>query len=375
MEETELFCKDGQQYAAVELWADGKLKSVELAVREGGGAGPQPPRGPVVVLDSVRSGAGRGPATDFYAKVIGPVFEVLGVAHEYVRTSSADSVRELAATFPRASATTVLVMSGDTTISEFVNALGSGAGVAVFALPLGTANAWAHSVGLGTPAKALQAFVQGQVRAVPFPLYRARFPSGYSLRFFIVLSAGLHANLLHLCSAERYQRLGVERFRAASTEILEGYALAERIRVRGEGGTEQLAGLYAYFALLNTPHLEETYIPSPLSDPLVQQLHVLALESELPRDRLRELLMAGYSTTRGSQLSAPGLVYRDLGDSFTVFVENGAGDRVANELCVDGHLLNLVDLQAPGDGFDGRIEIDVVPASFGLEALVPASMH
>ena len=372
MKETELFCKEGLEYAVAELWEEGKLRSVELAVREGRGAEARAPGGPLVVLDSVRSGAGREPATDFYAKVMGPVLAVLSVEHEYVRTSSAASVRELAETFPRTSETTVLVMSGDTTISEFVNALGSGAGVTVYALPLGTANAWAHSVGLGTPAKALQAFVQGRVHAVPFPLYRARFPSGYSIRFFIVLSAGFHANLLHLCNDERYQRLGVERFREASTEILDRYALAEHVRVRAADGSEQLAGLYAYFALLNTPHLEETYVPSPLSDPLLKQLHVLAFEAELSRDKLNELLMAGYSTIRGSALSAPGLVYRNLGDSFTLSIENGASDRVANELCVDGHLLNLVDLQAPGDVFDGSIEVGVVPASFGLKALVPA---
>ena len=78
------------------------------------------------VIDSVKSGTGRTPETDFYGKVIKPVFKTLNLKHTYLKTTSPTSVASFASGLDCTRSYMMLFLSGDTSISEFLNNLPKG---------------------------------------------------------------------------------------------------------------------------------------------------------------------------------------------------------------------------------------------------------
>lgn len=269
-------------------------------------------KGDILVVDSIKSGTGRDVKNDFCTNVIQPVFTELGLDYRVVKTENENSVAELGRNFrPCGQNTTVIFLSGDTSISEFVNNLTQEQQgtirptVNLLALPLGTGNAWANSLGFRTAATALAEFLQGFLKPKNFPLYKAIFPNGYEIVFFIILSIGFHANLLHLCDQPRFKKLGVERFRLASKEIFEDYILDYPLQV-----TQRPLEHYSYFALINTPNLEQNYKPSPKSNPLTSELHLLGYSSGLPQPMLINRIMKGYSNQPETDINEEGVTYQ-----------------------------------------------------------------
>lgn len=299
----------------------------------------------LIVIDSVFSGKGRRAETDFAGVVIEPLFRKLNVQHQFVETSSPHSIRDLASSLDAKNQYTILFLSGDTSISEFVNHLPSShSNISLVPFPMGTGNAWATSLKLTDPAVILSQFLKGSLQTHPFPLYKATFANGLSIKLFIILSLGFHANLLHLCEEHEYQQMGVERFRIASQRILDNYALNSHVSI-----PNTLQGSYSYFVLINTTHLEPTYIPSPQSDPLNPPLHVLAYESSLSKPEFRKRLMKGYLNTLKTDIQENGTIYKALPDSFEVYISDNPEERHKFELCCDGQLLNLLDLNPSPD--------------------------
>ncbi|CEP63882.1 uncharacterized protein LALA0_S09e04610g [Lachancea lanzarotensis] len=335
----------------------------------------------VVVLDSVKSGLGRSAENDFFTNVIEPVFDELKVPARVIRTENSKSVTEFASTFkPSAPTTIIIFLSGDTTISEFINALKPNearkdnkerAHLWFLPLPFGTANAWATSLGIQNPVSAFGEFLQDKLSPKSFPLYKAKFPNGREVVFFIILSIGFHANLLHLCNEERFDNIGVEKFRIAAQEILQTYDLDYSLQLPAKLPTQH----FAYFTLINTPFLEKTYMPSPSSDPLKSELHLLGYITAFDKTKLIEKIMRGYYNKPQEDISADGVVYQPFSDDFVVSFED-ASDEDPNtkfEICCDGHLLNMRDLQVEGNNFDGKLQIEFLKdySAFDLKVLTP----
>ncbi|CDO91685.1 unnamed protein product [Kluyveromyces dobzhanskii CBS 2104] len=316
--------------------------------------------GELLVVDSVFSGSGRDQDHDFASNVVAQFFDQTDISYRLIKTASKSSVVELATSLEQAKDYIVLFLSGDTSISEFINSLPAAhANISILPFPMGTGNAWASSLNLSDPATIFSQFIRQELSYHDFPLYRATFDNGQSIKFFIILSLGFHANLLHLCEEEVYQQMGVERFRIASQRILEDYELQCHISI-----SETLHGSYSYFALINTTHLEPTYLPSPDSDPLKSQLHVLAYESSLEKSDFQKKLMKGYQNSRHSDISGIGTVYTPLPSSFVVKVSDDPSQKQKFEICCDGQLLNLLELN----------ETHNIPSSIQIETCTEPSL-
>ena len=366
--------RDGSGYKAFNLLIDDNLQPLDPALK--------PPsctldtQTELYVIDSVRSGTGRTPETDFYDKVIRPVFEILNLKHTYLKTTSSTSIASFASELDCTRSYTMLFLSGDTSVSEFLNNLPKGGPetpnprptLSILPLPMGTGNALASSLGYMSPVDALRQFLMSPTRLAKFPVYSVTFPDKTKTYFFIILSLGFHANLLHLCTkSPEYLKMGVERFQLASSHILDTYDLNLHVSVRrakplnkdiGEETTneELLAnGSFAYFAIVNTPNLEPKYVPSPLSNPVSEQLYLLAYSSKLDSKTLVDNIMQGYHNEVGSPIGQDlvknGITYLPLLEDFKIELQfsgpHGQDPSYKAEVCCDGLLYNLDRFQNP----------------------------
>lgn len=302
----------------------------------------------LIILDSIKSGAGRTEDNDFHSIVIKPILDVLNWNYSYIKTTSREFVRRFAQSLDLSENYEIWIISGDTTISEFFNHLPTEdltvkPFLKILPLPMGTGNAWANSLGFDSPITSIRSYFNGGLKARDTPLYGVTFPNGFSTIFFIIFSLGFHANLLHACEDPKYAKMGEERFKIAAQGILENYDLDLNITVDG------ITRSYAYFALINTPNLEATYKPSPRSSSLEKELRLLGYFSSLTHSELVEKIMQGYQNKRNDDLpSDEGSIYKSFTDGFKLVLNYPLEDSASHkfEVCCDGILLNLLDYQS-----------------------------
>ncbi|CCK69753.1 uncharacterized protein KNAG_0C06610 [Huiozyma naganishii CBS 8797] len=334
----------------------------------------------LIVLDSVHSGTGRTSGNDITVNVIEPVLRRLHARYQVVKSQNSKSVAEFGNQLDPTQSYTILFVSGDTSVSEFFNGVGAGvpsprSSLTILPIAMGTGNALANSLNLNCPVEAFASFLRGELVTAEFPLYRAILPDGEtSVVFFIVLSLGFHANLLHAAENEKYKSMGVERFQEASGDILQNYKLQEQITLDKQG----VAGSYAYFALVNVPNLEASYIPSPQSDPFKHELHLLAYSSSLNRKQLLERIMAGYKNRRGDELTAdPYTTYKRISEGFEIKLQNkqeGPNDP-AFELCLDGQLYNLLQYKSDQHQEELTIQVELIDSALGSFDILVMGKH
>ncbi|QLG74092.1 hypothetical protein HG535_0F06040 [Zygotorulaspora mrakii] len=304
----------------------------------------------LIVIDSIKSGKGRTLDNDFYSIVVKPVLDMIGYEHTVIKTKSHDTVSQIAKELNVNESHTVIFISGDTSISEFLNNLSTKsvfnseqgkAELCILPLPMGTGNAWASSLSHVDPVQSFGKYIRGSLTLESFPLYRAVFPDDYSIVFFIIFSLGFHANMLHACENPELKKMGTERFRRAAETILQNYNLDHSITV------EHSVGTYAYFALINTPNLELEYRPSPLSDALKSELHLLGYSSNLNTKKLTAKIMQGYQNKLGDYIQEDkNVTYRSFKSNFDIILNYPKDSpRHKFEICCDGTLINLLEHQ------------------------------
>ena len=321
----------------------------------------------LVVIDSVNSGKGRTDKNDIYSIVIRPIFERLKLRHEYLKTTSEESIKDFAEHgIDSTKNYTIVFISGDTSISELFNNLkhrnkmGDLRTLSILPIPMGTGNAWSSSLGLTSPLHAFDNFLHGNLRSSEFPLYKAIFPDETSILFIIILSLGFHANLLHACNVPNFLKIGIERFQLVSKTILETYDL--NISMTTNNTTKE----YAYFALINTPKLEPNYIPSPQSDALESRLHVLGHLKIASREQLTERIMQGYQNRIGQKLKSDSITYYELldipknGTDITLNNDPISSPSYKFEVCCDGYLFNLDQMKSSSSLNNNKIHINTV---------------
>ncbi|KAG7739576.1 hypothetical protein KL923_002423 [Ogataea haglerorum] len=307
---------------------------------QGSGGAPVPPllqATSIVVLDSVKSG-NRVPTKDVYKQLLLPLLDSWNLSHRYVATTSPETIREVAASVSGAPTLLVLI-SGDTTITELVNSVARNATVTLLTVPMGTGNAFAHSIGLSTPLAAVHALTTGTTRALR--LYEAVFEQGSqllaqggaqpvsSVRFLVVGSWGLHACLVADSDSPELRKLGNERFKVAARRVLEQNPVFHG-SFRADGLAVENHAALSYFVVAAVPRFEATFEISPASDPAENALHVVYFHHQPPAT-VMEIMGQAYNA--GKHVQDPRVGYLK---ARTVELEIHEQDARLRRICVDG---------------------------------------
>ena len=308
-----------------------------------------------------------------------------------IRTSSATCVTEavtaLSQRTTRGRAQTVILLGGDTTVHEAVNASRAGAptDVALAVFPLGSGNALASSYHSARAIPPLYALLFGLPR--PLPLFTATFSPGARwavggggggdevagglVKGAVVASWGFHASLvadaesLRILGRGGEQVQGTERFQIAARENLQPPLHVYRgvVRYLREGQWHKLSppqqqhdGEHFYVLATLCSHLEETFAISPASVP--GSLHAMRLvhfgvpPSSEAGEEVMGIMTAAYRG--GKHVDDPRVGYREVEG---VQIEIRETDERWRRVCIDGRIAVLpeggsvqVTMGGGGDG-------------------------
>ncbi|MFQ3623654.1 MAG: diacylglycerol kinase family protein [Acetobacteraceae bacterium] len=140
-----------------------------------------------------------------FERVIGALAEA-GLRVTVADTTCSGHAETLAREAARAGDRLVVAAGGDGTIAEVANGL-AGSATRLGVIPIGTANVFAHELGLPfAPAAIARSFAAGRTRAV-LP-GRARFADGRSRLFVQMLGVGLDAAVVAALDAGLKRRIG-----------------------------------------------------------------------------------------------------------------------------------------------------------------------
>ncbi|KAJ6259626.1 hypothetical protein Dda_5264 [Drechslerella dactyloides] len=238
------------------------------------------PASQIHVVVSTNSGL-RG-AQAYYDGLLAPLLSYLGVRHTIHTTSSPTSIGEVtAAITSNGLDNLVILLSGDTGVTEYLNALplASSQKTTLCILPLGTANAFASAHALS-----LRSLLHGKPTA--FPTYTATFSPGCrehgeplteslnkttSIRGCVVASYGFHASIVGGAETPEYRSHGMAKFRMVAEEIMKGTFLGgagkgfQPYHARVSGVTAATGTAHSYLMLALVDRMEPTFVISPKS--------------------------------------------------------------------------------------------------------------
>ncbi|EMG48260.1 sgkB Sphingosine kinase B [Candida maltosa Xu316] len=310
-------------------------------------------RGKIIVIDSVNSGIGRSDEKNIYSKIINPLFDHLSIPHEYFPTTSPSSISDLALSF-KDPEITVIFISGDTSINEFVNGLNdtTTGKISIFPIPGGTGNSLALSLNLTDPLSSISTLLTG--KPDPLNLYQVEFPKNTkflvqnevtdevpaNFKFLVVLSWAFHASLVADSDTPELRKHGLQRFQIAAYQNLEREQKYEgQVIINND---EVINGPFAYWLLTSAQKFEPTFEISPQGDILKDELYLVAFETKTDKDYIMDIMKQVYD--KGSHVSNPDVVYKKLvkGDSIVLKTKNSnsVNDK---RFCVDGSIVVLPD--------------------------------
>lgn len=304
------------------------------------------------VVDSVYSGTGRSSELDVYQKLIKPLFEELGIDHKYVSTASADSISEFGKSLA-GSACTVLFISGDTSVNEFVNSLleTNEGTINVGIIPLGTGNSIALSLGITNVFVALQRFFHSVETRNPVPLYtyEAAFPRGAyfihqnvkthaietPVRFVVVLSWAFHAALVADSDTPELRKHGVSRFRMAAENNLK---LNTFYSGSCSVGSETYNGPFAYWLVTATSRFEEKFLILPKGNILDPDLYLVLFGAQEDNSGKYIMDVMQQVYLEGSHVTNPSVAYKQIGAHTELRLSLDSPDQ---RLCLDGAIVKV----------------------------------
>jgi YegS/Rv2252/BmrU family lipid kinase len=159
-----------------------------------------------------------------------------GVEASLNRTQSSLDATEQARKAVLEGCDTVFACGGDGTVHDVLQAL-AGSRVALGVIPMGTANALAHDLGIPMGLRhAVRAALDGEPRRIPVGQVTVRGTDGKpSTRFFTVaVGVGVDAHLFYKLHAGTKQRLGMAAYYAKAWHLWFTHRM-ERFRVDWEG--------------------------------------------------------------------------------------------------------------------------------------------
>ncbi|GMM37496.1 hypothetical protein DASC09_048210 [Saccharomycopsis crataegensis] len=360
----------------------------------------------LVIIDSVKSGKGRTTDGDIYKNSIVPILKIIGLhdKHDYYETETKDSIHQLARSLINSEVTpnkdlTVLLLSGDTSIHEFINGLpqtSAPRNINLGVIPLGSGNAFALELGVTSAINGVLKVFSDSSGIQKFPVHQASFsPGSYiqdpedeekidsksyisSLKFFVVLSWGLHAAIVGDSDSLELRKLGNDRFRIAAynniNSILQNYEgevvrMVNGVRVNDEN---QIT-CHSYFLLSLVKSLEANFTISPHSDFISGKSYIIDIpfknlslsdhssdssekvncQLQKQKEFLAGILEKVY--VQSSHIDDPDIVYRrvftESNESLLVFVKDKEARK--RRICVDGRIVIL-----DNDGSDTGVHGD-----------------
>lgn len=284
---------------------------------------------------------------DVYFDLLSPLLRETGVGHVYVATVSAHSIAENAASF--SSSGTVVILGGDTSAHEFINALqplypGFTCEMRLVVIPTGTGNALASSVGISSPLAAVRRlFLASSQDFVPLSTFPVQFPGGsIPLQYALVVASwGFHSALVadsdtpELRRAYRSNPSG--RFKEAARINLE--TLQQTYEGEVSGGA-QYGPRHSYLLFTTVTHLEASFCISPHSHPpSSNEMYMVAIEPfasiEEQKSQLMDIMTKAYDN--GGHLKDPKVTYKYVdGDVYVNVKEQPARNR---RWCIDGKII------------------------------------
>lgn len=323
----------------------------------------------VYIIDSINSGTGRiAPQTDIYLAILRPAFDYLHVNYKYIKTTSPTTICDFARTFEE-SDVTVIFISGDTSITEFVNALPESPSLrklTLFPIPAGTGNSIALSLGYATVATSVRVLLSSHEEPLPLNLYLAKFPqlatssipsdpNNCELVFLVVLSWGFHAALVADSDTPEMRKLGLERFKVAAKMNLEKVQCYPG-KTSVEGQT--IDGPYAYWLVTLAQRFEPTFEILPHGSIKNDSLYLVLFNSEDGSESkyIMDIMMQVYD--QGSHVKNPKVTYRQVRKTMKLLIDPTAAGST-HRFCLDGSIVSL-----PSSTGNQAIEISCIGNKF-----------
>lgn len=323
----------------------------------------------IVVIDSTSSGDKK--SSQIYFAIVLPLLKAFGTLHVYVPTTSPITISEHASAF--GSSSTVVFLAGDTSIHEFVNELPQlppttteDMQIAISAIPTGTGNALANSIGHHGVAHAISRLFVGSVE--PLANYEVEFPRGTvdlnlgkpikSLQSLVVFSWAFHAALVADSDRPEYRELGPARFhKAAQENLAKSQNYQATVKFSHENTPVELSGPHSYLLFTTMTSLEKTFKISPHSNPPSDTTLRIVQFDSISSDQIMEIMMEVYDNCK--HVSDSRVVYKSIDSSSSPVAVINVTDKdpAHGRWCVDGRIVKVpegqINLHCPGYNYHG----------------------
>ncbi|ODV82835.1 hypothetical protein CANARDRAFT_30553 [[Candida] arabinofermentans NRRL YB-2248] len=312
------------------------------------------------IVDSIRSG-NRNVAKDAYNILLRPLLTDLGVEFKYHATTSntyisSDLIDLINFEVPNL----IIFISGDTSISEFIDGVYSHSNIPNFDilisnLPMGTGNAFAHSINHSTCLKSIESLLVSESNQLKLPVYRALFSDGSTLNgsiveqvhFFIVGSWCLHACLVADSDDDELRaKYGSKRFGIAAERLLvENPIFKGSVKLIGSNGDVVLkptGSKMGYFVLASVSNFEKTFKISPDSKVYDQSLHLIYFDHLQNTDDTMQIMKEVYDN--GSHIKDPRVTYLEMDTDHSIelsFDPEMSSDTRFCRICLDGRIVTV----------------------------------
>ncbi|KAG7665174.1 uncharacterized protein J8A68_001230 [[Candida] subhashii] len=309
----------------------------------------------VFIIDSIKSGTGRSSSSsnDIYHTIINPLFKLLDINYQYFKTISSKSISKFANQFNPQYASTIIFISGDTSINEFINGLPTGTTndnnkISIFPIPNGTGNSLALSLNLQDQLSALTTLLTSTNPPHPLHLYTIQFPTGsylslhnekhseitHKLNFLVVFSWAFHASLVADSDTPELRKHGLERFKIAAANNLNQ---EQKYDAECYINSKKIDGPFAYWLVTGSDRFEPTFEISPHSDILENGFYLVAFKTG---QDIMKIMYQVYD--KGNHINNPDVIYEKLipGDEIILKTKNSSSIR-KRRFCLDGSIIVL----------------------------------
>lgn len=303
-----------------------------------------------LLIDSINSGTGRDTGNDIALDLIIPLFELLEIEFEYLRTLSRSSVDDFAANSAVDDDLFVIFISGDTSISEFVNSLPANEHLnrklTIANIAAGTGNALLLSLKICDPIESVANLFVDSTR--PIELNKVKFVNctlnitvadqaikHVTQRFFMAVFSWLfHAALVADSDTPTLRKLGLQRFGIAAKKNLE--SLQEYRAKLAVDGTELSAHSHSYLLYTNLSNLEKNFKISPKGN--LRDLYLVEVPSEVQGAELMTVMTKLYQD--GAHVDADEVNYLQVTKSSRLTIPSEVEESKLR-FCIDGSIIQL----------------------------------
>lgn len=321
----------------------------------------------VYVVDSIKAGIERSEQEfGIYNGILRPIFELLKIKHEHLITETSTSIKEFGESLKGSTKQkTVIFISGDTSISEFVNSLtkaSSSSMLKLFVIPAGTGNSLALSIGNnGVLDSIAKLFTHSTKDVHPLYLYEVEFPLGsYFLsqsektqeitkpyKFLVVFSWCFHASLVSDSDTPELRKNGIERFKMAAFSNL---AQEQRYDGTVKVGSKKFEGPFAYLVITLSQRFEPTFEILPKGNIFEDSLYLVSFKTEETETAEQDPLVKGKYImdimgevyNKGKHIENDKVIYEKIeeGQNIEILIKNAKEER-KRRFCLDGSIILL----------------------------------